>query len=534
VTLQTISGMMFLWNVIRRIVMERFLERHRGRITGVLSGFDRVLFRGSLRSMSYLSGMDKFLSSHSVLYKDFGRFAESLSTRIKEHSKAVAEEAGRPWIYVESPKASKEDIARRIVARDHIQRGLICVLSCVEPCQTFAIRKDGRSKHIILVPAKRKCSFLYFYFIDREFGFMHLRLQSWLPFSLQVYVNGREYLARRMDRAGIGYERQGNCFVRIDQLSRAQRMLDDLTHRKWARVLNRYARLVNPWLDPKNGLDLHGYYWSFRASEYATDVMFQDTASLKAIYPRLVDHAIRHFGSDRVLRFLGRRTNTRFNGEVVSHLGSRVEGVRVKHWVEENSIKMYDKQGSVLRIETTINNPRRFKVRRWATRQGRRTMAWIPMRKSVADTSRRVELSRAANERYLEALSVVDKPSVTHHLLDPVSRRIVRDGRPYRPLRPITREETNLFRVMLRGEFALRGFENKDLRRYLCPAADETDPVRRRKASGRMTRLLRLLRAHGLIRKVSRTRYYRVTAKGHHVMTTALCIRTAEVTRIAA
>lgn len=514
--------------------MERFLERHQARIVGVLSGFDRLLFRGSLRSMSYLSGMNKFLSCHHVLYKDFGRFAERLSIRIKDRGKELAERSGRPWCYVESPRVSKEDIARRIMERDEIEHGLICVLSCVEPCQTFAIRKDRATKHIELVPAKRKCSYLYVYLVDREFGFMHIRLQTWLPFTIQVCLNGREYLARRMDRAGIGYERRGNCFARIDDLPRAQRMLDDLMRRRWPNVLNHWARRVNPWLDPKCGLDLHGYYWSVREGEYATDVMFKDAADLRAIYPGLVDHAIRHFGSDRVLRFLGRRTNARFNGEVVTHLGRRVEGVRIKHWVEENSIKMYDKQGSVLRIETTINNPRRFKVRRRATRQGRRTTAWIPMRKGVADIARRAEISRAANERYLEALSVVDHPSVAHHLLDPVSRRVIRDGRPYRPLRPITREEAALFRVILRGEFALRGFENKDLRRHLCLAADHANPLRRRKASGRMTRLLRLLRAHGLIRKVSGTRYYRVTTKGHRVMTTALNIRDAEVTKLAA
>jgi hypothetical protein len=526
--------MMMSSNVMRRIVMERFLERHQASVLGVLSGFDRVLFRGSLRSISYLSGMSQFLSTHGVLYKDFGRFAERLSTAVKQQGKQVAEQAGRPWVYVESPRVSKEDIARQIMKRDGIERGLICVLSCVEPCQTFAIRKDRTTKHIHLVPAKRKCSHLYFYLLDREFGFMHIRLQTWLPLTMQVCLNGREYLARRMDRAGIGYERRGNCFARIDALASAQRMLDDLVGRKWSGVLNRWARRVNPWLRRGSGLNLHGYYWSIRESEYATDVMFESAARLRAIYPGLVDQAIRHFDSDRVLRFLGRRTNARFNGEVASHLGGRVEGIRVKHWVEENSIKMYDKEGRVLRIETTINNPRRFKVHRRATRQGRPTMAWIPMRKGVADISRRAEISRAANERYLEALSVVDQPSMVHHLLDPVSRRIIRQGRPYRGLRPISREETRVFRVILRGEFHVRGFENRDLRRRLCPAADEADPVSRRKASGRMTRLLRLLRAHGIIRKVSGTRYYRVTARGHQVMTTALNLRQAQLLRTAA
>ncbi len=509
--------------------MERFLDRHRPNIVGVLSGFDRILFRGSLRSLSYVNGMSKFLSSHGVLLKDFGPFASRVSGRLKERSQQVAEAAGRPWVYIESPKVSKEDIARRIAERDDIREGLICVLSCVEPCQTYAIRRDRQNRRLELVPARRKCAFLYYYYLDREFGFMHVRVQTWLPFTIQVCINGREYLARRMDRAGIAYHQCDNCFTWIEDVPRAQRMLEDLERRRWPRVLNALARRVNPWLDGRTELDLYGYYWTMRQGELATDVMFRGAASLQAVYPRLTDHAIRHFASQDVLRFLGRRTNVRFNGEVVSDLRVRPEGVRIKHWVEENSIKMYDKQGSVLRIETTINNPGRFKVRRQVTRQGRRVVAWAALRKGVIDIGRRAEISRAANERYLEALAVVGEPSVTHHVLDPVSRRVTRDGRPYRALRPITPEDSRLFEVVLRGEFAIRGFENRDLRKHLLPASDRMGPDARRKASGRVTRWLRLLRSHGLIRKVPRTRYYRVTEKGHHVMTTALAVRESHV-----
>jgi hypothetical protein len=211
----------------------------------------------------------------------------------------------------------------------------------------------------------------------------------------------------------------------------------------------------------------------------------------------------------------------------------RTEGVRIKHRVGENSIKMYDKQGCVLRIETTINDPRTFKVFREATRKGQAVLAWIPMRKGLADIARRVEVSRAANQRYLEALSVVERPAPAQQVLDPVSRRVVKQGRAYRALRPITAEESSLFQAILRGEHLLQGFRNKDLRGWLA-AADETDPARRRQTSGRITRQLRLLRAHGLIRKVSKTRYYRVTNKGHQVMTTALRIRSLDVARIAA
>jgi hypothetical protein len=514
--------------------MERFLSRYGDRVIGVLSGYDRVLFRGTLRSISYCDGMDIFLSSQHVLYKDFKPFAERLSARLKDHAQAVAEKAGRPFHYMWSSKVSKEDFARKIMERDGIEQGLICVLSCVEPCQSYTIRRDRSARQLRLVSQERKCLHLYFYYVDREFGFMHVRLQTWLPFTMQVCINGREWLARQLDRANIGYERHDNCFTRIDDVRQAQRIFDRLVQRKWFRPLNALARRVNPWIDPRAGLDLHGYYWTVRQDEYATDVMYKNPVVLREVYPRLVDHAIQQFRTEDVLRFLGRRVMpARFNGEVRSDLRHRTEGVRIKHWVEENSIKMYDKQGSVLRIETTINNPRRFKVRRETTHHGQRGMRWIPMRKSVADMPRRVEIARAANERYLEALAVVGMPAPTRCVLDPISRRRLRNGRPYRPLRPVNEDDAKVFQVVLRGEFLVQGFRNRDLRRRLNPEA-ESNPAARRKASARISRLLRLLRAHGLIRKIPNTRYYRVTEKGHHVMTTALKLREIDVSRLAA
>lgn len=513
--------------------MQGFLKRHEDRVVGVLSGFDRLLFRGTLRCLEYQDGVEAFLATHRVLIKDFGKFAEGLSHEVKEHAKAYAQERGRPLIYLPSTTTSKEDTARRIMKEDRIEEGLICVLSCVEPCMSFSVRGSRQTKQIELVRATRKCLFLYFYFLDREFGLFHVRLQTWLPMPMQVCLNGREYLACRMRRAGIGHEQRDNCFTRIDDLPRAQKMLSDLERRQWASFLSALARRLNPLMQPKHRLRLRSYYWTIRESEYATDVIFKNPAALKEIYPSLVKHAIEQFSCQDVMRFLGRGTNSRFQGEVSGNVKHRVEGVRIKHWVEENSIKMYDKEGSVLRVETTINNPRRFRVLRPAIRQGRSCLGWIPMRKSVADTSRRAELGLAANGRYLEALGVVGAPAPTRHLLDPVSKPITREGRPYRALRPIAPEEAKLFGILSSGEFLLQGFRNQDVRRRFLPTPSD-DPLARKQASGKITRLFRLLRAHGLIKKVSHTSYYRVTSKGSEVMTTALKLRELELAKIAA
>jgi len=186
---------------------------------------------------------------------------------------------------------------------------------------------------------------------------------------------------------------------------------------------------------------------------------------------------------------------------------------------------MYDKQGSVLRIETTINNPRRFRVRRKGLRKGKLVMKWLALRQGIADIRRRAELSRAANQRYLTALSVVGLTTPSYRLLDQVSHRI-KTKRPARALRPISPEDAGLFEAILHADHSLQGFRNRDLRKAL-----KHDP---KNTSARISRLLMLLRAHKLIFKVCQTNYYRITRRGHQVMTTALKFRQPDVALLAA
>lgn len=510
--------------------MERFVKRYADRIVGSIAGFDRILFKGNLSSICHREGMELFLSSQRVLHKDFSAFVQRLCKRLKERAEQMARESGRPLIHLNSPKESKEDFVRELIERDQITAGLVCILTCVEPCRTFTIRGDRQSKQTRLVAETRQCQHLYFYFLDCEFGLLHVRLQTWLPLTIQVCVNGREYLARQMLQAGIRHSQAENCFTALSDLQRAQQLSDQLVERKWKPFLDALARRVNPWLDRKGELVLKPYYWTIRQGEYATDILFRDAQSLAEIYPALVQHAMQHFHTEDVLRFLGRKARSINSGEVKSVLLRRYEGVRIKHWVHENSIKMYDKQGSVLRIETTINNPKRFRVRRRLTSHG--PFKWLSLRKGIADIRRRVQLSRAANERYLEALAVVGEPTPSHQLLDKVSTPVIHGRRRFRALRPVSPEDSRLFQALLDGKFLIQGIRNKELRQLLFPAV--ADPLHERKLSSRITRWLTLLKSHHLIYRVAKTNYYRLTKLGHEVMTTATKFRETNIALLAA
>ncbi len=300
-----------------------------------------------------------YLSANSVLLKDFGRHVHEVSERLKQASLAEAQRQGRPVKYLGSPQVSKETIARKTATDDGVSQGLIGVLTSVEPCQTFEVYRNRDAKRLELVPRRRKCLFLYHYWIHPRWGFMHARIQTWFPFAIQLCLNGREWLARQMKAAGLKFVRADNCFPWVEDWARAQRLLDRQLRVNWANLLDEVARPLNPAHAVLFRRYPNAYYWTTYQSEWATDVVFHRAESLRHLYPRLLHHALTRLGSRDVMRYLGRRLTMegtipkRFHGEVVSDLREREEGIRIKHAVNGNSVKLYDKAftsvGSVLR-----------------------------------------------------------------------------------------------------------------------------------------------------------------------------------------
>jgi hypothetical protein len=483
-----------------------------------------MIFRGTLRSICHVNGLGKYMNSQGILLKNFDSWAQQCTQRLVGHLEGLVQAAGRPCLYLPSSAISKEEQAMAIAQRDGIKEGLVCLLSCVEPCYSAGIRRNRQTRMLDLIFTQRKCKFLYVYLIHPAFGWMHIRIQSWIPFDVQVYINGRSYLHRRMEQSGIGHVQDDNCFTSIDDLSKAQGLMDSLMKINWVTTLR---NLLAPyWPSTQWGLLPEGverFYWTIRQSELATDVMFKDAASLAALYPRLCRYAIEEMSCQDILKFMG-KSPSRFGGQATSSLQKLVQGVRVKHQVDANSIKMYDKSGTVLRVETTINQPRKLHVYRGTLDHPDQDRQWREMSKSVADICRRAELCRKANERYLGALASVGLCPPVASVLDPVSQPVVRQGRRERALRPISPDDSALFAVVMDGKNLLTGLTNAALQAAVFPAppSDTSESRRRSNWAGRK---LRLLRRHGLIHKLGPRRLYRVTPKGQQIMGLALALR---------
>jgi len=515
---------------IEEDAVERFIARHADKIMGVLNGFDRLVFRGTLRSIAFVAGLLGFMRRRRVLLKEFGAWAEGLTERVADASLRAARALDRPVIYLPSGRTDKDAVARKIAREDGITQGLVAVLTCVEPCQSFEIYRNAEEKRLQLVARKRKCKFLYHYAIDPTVGWMNARIQTWFPFSVQICLNGREWLARDMDRVGLPYHREDNCFPWIRNLAQAQTLMNQQLKTRWSRWLDTILRRLNPdhaKLFPESQLE---YYWSVYQSEWASDIVFRDQTALAEIYPRLTRHAISAFSSADVMRFLGGKVSGHFKGQIVSDFKDRPEGVRIKHFVGNNSVKAYDKP-CILRIETTIHDAAGIKVFRPKEGDGRGKRAWRSLRKGTADLYRRTQVSQASNERYAEALAAADTTAPIGRLVEGLDRPVRFKGRYVRGLRAWSTEDLRLFRAVNRGEFKITGFRNRDLQPHLFDRTG-TPGQERRRQSAKVSRLLRLLRAHKIIRKIPRTKRYKLTHHGQTILTALLAVHEVSLAQL--
>lgn len=522
--------------------MNVFLQKYASDVIGILSGFDRLVVRGHIRQLAYSDGMKCYMAINRVRTVDFKTHVQKVTTQLKEAVEAPVRRDKRLIKYLPSTKTNKEKLVQEVVAKDGIREGTICLLSCVEPCRTFDVHREPKKKSLDVRSTFGKCTFLYKYSFHPELGYIHARIQSWFPFSVQIYINGREWLSRQLDQAGLGYRRVDNSFIWLEDLDAAQQLMDKQLQTNWPQLLDEILEELNPLYPAMFGNFHSPYYWSTYQMEWATDVMFSSPEALTRIYRALPRHAIDTLSCVDVLRYLGHKRPIVFAGDARGKLTRRVEGVRVKHAANGNSLKVYDKayadsptDWSVLRLENTTNNPKGYRAYRPTEGKPDGPKRWLPLRKGVADLHRLTKVAQSANDRYAEALVACDNSQPFAQKMFKLTARATLNGRWVRGLRPYTVDDLALLRAVNRGEGAINGLRNRELRGFLYdkPANEKKEQLRR---SARVGRLLRMLRAHGIIRKVPRTHRYQVTARGRDALAAVLIVANttaAQLTKLA-
>ena len=488
------------------------MDQYGQNIKGKFSFFDRIIIDGYLQPLAFEYRRASALSRLGVLYKDYTSYFKSVTDEIRKRVEGLARELGRPMQYLDSPKTSKEELAKKYLAEQPVENGLICVLSTLEMCKGARIRGSGSGK-LSVKTCTQKCLHYYLYYQDREYGFMFVKIQTWFPFNIRVYINGRELMKSVFQENGISYQCYDNSFTDISDVEKAQELADKFDPAKLRRHLDGMAFVVNPFLDTIVKVFGQGYYWCVSQCEYATDIMFKERSLLEDIYPSLVDFAFHDLNCTDVFTFMGRKLCPQFQGEAVSDYKKRPIGCRVKFRCKANSIKMYDKF-SVLRIETTINNPHDFKIRGTIChKDGTKSKGWKPMGKSVSNLYRYAEICKSCNQRMLNAMTDIVP---TKSVLDEIGK--VCDGATVNGKRVAgfnvwSPGFVRIMEAVCDGKYVINGFRNRDIR--ITVFAEQEDD---KKQSAKISRLFKKLRNHGLIKKVPRSRRYLVTSKGRKIM----------------
>ena len=518
--------------------MKSFIQRYQEIVIGALNGFDRVRFRGTFRWLSYASALGRYMSAIGVRLMEFKEFSEAATARVRESVEEVARRAGRPMEYLAKPSLSKGAHARAIAERDKIREGLIAVLYAVEPCNSFRIGKAPETGYLRVENAWPSASTTTPTGWMRTGACVTCGCRAGCRWVFTCVSMGRVAGPANGPRRHPVYS-PGQLLHLGSGCRTCRALLDEQLKTDWGAALNKLVKRSHPGSRAVLESSKHAqYYWSCDASEWASDVMFASPHELRGRYRRWIAHGMQNMGSREVLRFLGRHVpaqggiNPEFEGEVTTDLRERPEGIRIKHRVKKNSIKAYDKQGSVLRVETTINDTQDFKVLRRKEGQRSGRPSWRILRKGVADMSRRAQVSQAANERYLESLAAIEETTPLGELVQNLCCPVRWKKTRCRALNPLAGPDARLLEVVYRGEFAINGFRNHDLRQHLYKVA--TDAVTLKKQSAAVTRQLRLLRAHGLIRKVPKTHRYVLSMRGRTIIAALLAARAADAEKLGA
>lgn len=492
--------------------MASLIDRYSAQIDGVISCFDRIVITGIIPGICYGAGMGAHLRALNIRIFDYPQFAEPLRDEIRQNAERIAVESELEIEFIRSKGSfRKEARVQEILAKRGDHPGLVHIFSAMEGCPSFEPWHDKPTGRTFLKGREAKCLHYYFYFVSEEFGLCYLRVPTWAPFRLQFYCNGHNWLAKQMTQLSIAFRQCDNTFLQIADIERAQALSDSFPVERLHRYLDEIAARYCPAIHHFP----NSYHWSTMQVEYATDLMFRRQEDLRPLYETLVRTAIHAVKPDNVATFLGRKLHGNFEDELGNDFHTRIEGTRIKHHMGPVAIKMYDKQALVLRIETTVNDVTFFKHHRTVEhRDGTTEVKLAPMQKTIYSLSALRELLVAANRRYLDFLAELEDPSAGIPRIEKIAETVRKDERTYRGFNLFSKADLELFTALVRGEFNISGFKNASLRPFL---PDHT--------GAKVSRILKRLRLHGLIKKIGHTYKYYLTKLGKRAALTALKLR---------
>jgi hypothetical protein len=487
-------------------------ERYTDDIYGTISCYDRIIIKGTAGTFGYAGGMTSFFYQTENKIFDFANIFTPITEQIKSNIEEIAKVNGIKIEYIRKAGVfRKDDRIAEIVQERGCHEGLVHIFSAVEIAKTYKPWHDKESGKTFFKNDQTKCLHYYIYFIDRELGLCFFKVPTIAPFVTTIYFNGHNLLETKLKENSIEYNKQDNAFTFISDFEKAQKLSDNIKVEDIHNALDIFTSKYCP-LPPEWGLS---WNYTIQQVEYATDVVFKNSETLKPIYENIIKTAMHTVTPDDIANFLGKRFSVLFEGEAGSKYNKRILGTRIKHQMGEISVKVYDKFGSILRIEVTSNNVSKLKsFREVQKRDGTTETKMAPVKKSIYSLFVLTQIFKNATRRYLEFISSFDDPSDGLKKLDKVTEPVKENNRNYKGFNFFNKDDERILLAVADGKFTLKGLTNKELR-ILLPD----------KSPGQLSRILKRLRLHGLIKKVGKTYKYYTTSLGKIVIAAGLSFK---------
>ena len=492
--------------------MRLITETYKNKIVGTIGCFDRVVLTGTIPYLCYPQGMTSYLYSQNIRIFDYSKYMEQFRKQIIKNAEALAKSINMEKVeYVPKSSIRKEKIISKVLEKRGMHPGLVHVLSAMETCSVYTPWHNKNTGKTYLKRVSGKCIHYYFYFIDEYLGLGFIRVQTWGPFKLQIYFNGHNVLKNKLDNASIKYSMIDNAFDYIEDFKKAQELSDEIDVDKMHKI---FDKLANKYCGVHSAFN-QVYHWSITQIEYASDIIFKQQKQLQSIYTDLLATAIHTVKPENIVTFFGKKLSKIYQGEIGNNYNIRIEGRRIKHIMGKNSIKMYDKFSKILRIETTSNDISFFKhYRKVEHRNGDSEEKFASLKKNIYSLNALKKILKASNNRYLEFISAIENNEVGRKRLQKITESKVVNNRNFKGFNLFAKKDLSIFTAILKGSFNIYGFQNKDLRKTL-PYLN----------SGQISRILRRLKVHGIIKRAGKTYKYYLTKLGKITIISGLKVK---------
>ena len=497
---------------------ELLSAKYHRQIKGSIGCLDRVLITGTIPQACYADGMRCYLLYKGIRIFDYCNFASQVNKQLRDNAEKLSKAHGVKILPLTGSGVNKEALAKAELKKREEEgevMGLFLIISVTERCNRYKPQFDAQSNKSYLKAVSGRCGHYYFYFKDPDLGVCFLRVPRWLPCRLEFYFNGHNWLASKLDNEGIDYKMADNAFIDISDFQRAQEISSSLNIDSIHKKLDQYAHIYCP----VHQLFNKTYHWSLRQVEYATDIVFRTQQDLQQIYPHLVRTAIHTVKPENITTFLGRKLHGLYQGEVGNKYNVRKEGSCIKHRMGNALIKMYDKFQQILRIEVVTNDVSFFQhYRKVEHRDGTTSLKFTSMKKNIYSLPALIKIMSAANRRYIQFISELEDDSYGRKRLKKITQRVQWKNRGYKGINFFDPQDIRIMETILRGEFNINGFRNKDIKKYL-----------KGKNTGQISRIIKRLKVHGIIKRAGTSYKYYITAIGRKAAIAAMKIKEFQV-----